>query len=202
VLDDVALDRLIAASGDNKQTFYQGHDYSADELARFYNMAAAQGQVLNSQERRLLGLVQENHMLSVERGRVVALGLQSLITFTAVQPDDPATPMDEGVDALRRESVLRHELSHGEYLTSSTYREHCHRFWRNALSDGERALWRKYLGELHYDTANAELMVNEMQAFLMHTADERVFNPELLGVSPARLQAMRDRFRDGMPRLR
>ena len=52
---------------------------------------------------------------------------------------------------------------------------------------------------MNYDPANEDLLVNEMQALLMHTPDTRAFGARVLGVSDAQLNDMRARFRKGMP---
>ena len=199
VLDDSSLKDLIARSGDNQKTFYQGHGYVAEQLARFYTLARAQGVALNPQEQRLRQMLLDARGLSVHGMGYSAPGLQSVVSFTATQADDPRTPQDEGIDALRRESVLRHELSHGMFFTDRRYREHCWRFWRERLNDSERQLLRAMLGRLNYDTGNQTLMVNEAQAFLMHTPDARAFNAAALGVTQTQLADMRRRFLLGAP---
>ena len=199
VLDDRALGELITRQGDNVQTFYQGHGYVVEQLARFFTLAAAQGLTLNMQELRLRQLLLDARSLSAQASAYVAQGLQSVVTFTATQVDDPRTPQDEGIDAMRRESVLRHELSHGLFFTDRRYREHCWRYWRERLSEEERQLFRGVLARLHYDAGNEELMVNEVQAFLMHTPDMRAFNAAALGVTATRLADLRRRFLPGAP---
>lgn len=199
VLDDRALGELITRQGDNEQTFYQGHGYVVEQLARFFTLAAAQGLTLNMQELRLRQLLLDARSLSAQASAFVAQGLQSVVTFTATQTDDPRTPQDEGIDAMRRESVLRHELSHGLFFTDRRYREHCWRYWRERLSEEERQLFRSVLARLHYDAGNEELMVNEAQAFLMHTPDMRAFNATALGVTAAKLADLRRRFLPGAP---
>lgn len=199
VLDDRALGELITRQGDNEQTFYQGHGYVVEQLARFFTLAAAQGLTLNLQELRLRQLLLDARSLSAQASAFVAQGLQSVVTFTATQTDDPRTPQDEGIDATRRESVLRHELSHGLFFTDRRYREHCWRYWRERLSEEERQLFRSVFARLHYDAGNEELMVNEAQAFLMHTPDMRAFNATALGVTAAKLADLRRRFLPGAP---
>lgn len=201
LLDDAQLQQLMAHSRDNAQTFYQGHDYRSAALARFFQMARQQRLALNPQEQRLFQMLVGAGMLSDGPDAVVATGEQVLISFSATQPDDPATPMDESLDLRRRESVLYHELSHGEFFTSAAYREHCWRFWRERLSEAERQMLRSYLGQLDYDQNDEELVVNETQALLMHTPDVRAFNADSLGISDAALADLRERFRLGMPRL-
>ena len=200
LLNDDALIELIKQSGDTSETFYFGHDYRSDALARFFTMAAVQQVTLNPDELRLRNLLLEANFLREEGGRMVAdLDRPAIVTFTALQSDRPHTPVNESVDAQRREAILRHELSHGEFFTNVDYRNHCWIFWRQ-LSDSERRLLRQFLTEQGYDPQNEELMVNEAQAFLMHTPDDRVINADLIGFSQSQLDNLRTRFKQGLPR--
>ncbi|KQP35451.1 hypothetical protein ASF44_19090 [Pseudorhodoferax sp. Leaf274] len=202
VLGDAELASLIRASGDNAATFYLGHDYTAEGLARFFSLAQAQGVALAAAELRLRQLLLDTGMLAEGGGGGApayrATGPGAVVSFSAVQADDPATTQDESMDERRRASVLRHELSHGDFFTKASYRAHCWRFWRQ-LDDAERASWRRYLRGLGYDDADEELMVNETQALLMHTPDTRDFNAAALGVTPAQLEALRMRFQLSAP---
>jgi hypothetical protein len=199
VLSDPELSALIARHGDNAQTFYAGHDYDDAAMAQFFRLAAAQRQPLNPQEERLRRLLVQAGFLGEGAQAVASSHAQALVTFTAVQADDPATPLDETVDKRRRESVLRHEYSHGRYYTSPTYREHCRRFWREALTTLQRESMRAYLARLGYDRSNEDLMVNEAQALLMHTPDTRAFDAASVGIAPKELAALRRRFLQKAP---
>jgi hypothetical protein len=139
-------------------------------------------------------LVEAGVLRADERLGYKPLGTQAVVSFTAEQQDDPTTEADETVDSRRRESVLLHELSHGEYFTNAAYRAHCWDYWRKQLTERERQLFRAYLEKLDYNTRDEELMVNETQAVLMHTPDTRAFNAEALGVSPVELERLRTRF--------
>lgn len=201
VLPDAELAAFIRASGDTGATFYLGHDYTAADMARFFNAAAEQQVPLDAQEQGLRSLLLQIGMLVTDsqgvqgsEGRLVASGRAALVTFSAPQENDPEIPPDEAMDRTRRASILSHELSHGIYFTRTAYRDYCHRFWQEQLTASERALWRRYLGRLGYDGKNEDLLVNETQALLMHTSDERDFNAEVLGVNQATLESMRNRF--------
>lgn len=50
--------------------------------------------------------------------------------------------------------------------------------------------------------SNEELLINEMQAYLMFTHDPKSFSARKLGVPDAELQRMRDAFRRGKPPTR
>ncbi|MBT9459315.1 MAG: hypothetical protein IV097_22045 [Burkholderiaceae bacterium] len=194
VLSDAELQALVAGAGDNVETFYQGHDYTGINIARFFSLAASQKVTLNEQELRLRTLLLQEGVMREEGGAYSAFSRQAVIGFSAVQPDNPATKQDETIDLQRRESVLLHELSHGKFFTRNDYQQACWAFWKEALTDAERRLFRDYLARNDYDPGNEELMVNETQALLMHTPDTRAFSATTLGVSEAQLASFRARF--------
>jgi hypothetical protein len=200
VLNDSELAALVKGSGDSTASFYQGHDYPAAKVARFFTLAAASQTALNAQERQLLDKLQHAGLITGDaRSGYSAAGMQAVVSFTALQADDPTTAADEQIDPVRRKAVLLHELSHGEFFTNPSYEAHSKAFWSRRLSAQERAIWKKYLGGLDYDPADLDLMANETQAMLMHTPDPRAFNASALGVSDAALASMRARFRTGEP---
>ena len=199
VLDDTALAALIARSGDNLQTFYQGHDYNGAGLARFYQLVDGQTQALNAPEQRMRQLLVAQGLLKPAAGGLQPVGVQAVITYTAIQKDDPSTPLDETIDERRRESILRHEASHGRFYTRPAYAAHCRRFWREALDDTQREAFRRYLATLGYDRKDEELMLNEAQAFLLHTPDTRAFSAEGVGIPEEVLAELRTRFWRTLP---
>jgi hypothetical protein len=200
VMADAELNQLLRANGDSVASFFQGHDYTGEMLARFFSLASRQQVPLKHQEMALRVLLVDAKVLRPEQaGTFSAVGIQAVVSFTAAQEDDPLTKADESVDAWRRESVLRHELSHGEFFTNADYRAYCWDFWRHTLSERERKLVRQYLAGLDYNPGDEELMVNEMQATLMHTPDDRAFSAAALGVSTADMNRLRAQFRRGDP---
>ncbi len=200
VLNDTELAAFIARGGDTTQTFYQGHDYDDVGLARFFAQVRAQGLVLNAQELRVLSELQAaGVMLAAAPATAPTNAPQAVITFTATQPDDTRTAGDESVDALRREAVLRHEVSHGRFYTRANYREHCLRFWRDVLSEAQREAVRRFLVGLAYNREDELLMVNEAQAFMMNTPDPRAFAASDIGMGDAELAALRLQFWRSLP---
>ena len=201
VLGDAELAALIKRSGDNSQTFYQGHDYDSAGLARFFARVTSQRLKLNASEERLRRELLAGGVLQADGAVLKPAGdaPQALITFTSTQPDDPKTPFDEAVDAVRRESVLRHEASHGRFYTQPSYREHCHKFWREAFNDAQRERFRVFLAGAGYNRDDEELMINEAQAFLLHTPDARAFTEGSIGASAGELEALRARFWRTLP---
>ena len=88
-----------------------------------------------------------------------------------------------------RAAILRHELSHGQFFSDPDYADYTRRFWRTALTEPERAGVRHFLGSQDYDTADEELMLNEMQAYLMFTLDPHFFSAADIGMTAATARA-------------
>jgi hypothetical protein len=185
VLSDAALAEAIRAGGDTMETFYFGHDYSAAELARFFALAAAQGLALNPQEQRLAALARARGWLEPGAdGALISL---------------PNAGLNPFIDVAGRDTILHHELSHGAYFTEPAYAGYTQQFWRDTLTPAQRAGFRAFLGSEGYDTGIEDLMMNEMQAYLMHTADPRFCTPAALHLTPAAMAALQAAFLRGMP---
>lgn len=200
VLNDTELAAFIARSGTNAETFYFGHDYRASDIARFFNLAQAGGVALNPDEIALRKLLIGHQFLRVsDAGYQAVPPGQALVSVAQLQADDPATPQNETIDPALRETILHHELSHGILFTDKAYREYSERFWRQEMSIAERTLFRNFLSSAGYDPANEWVMINETQAFLMHTPDTRAFSAAHLGVDEVTLARLRYRFANNAP---
>ncbi len=200
VLSDAELAAYIAGVGSSPRTLYFGHDYRASDVARFFNLARAGGVVLNQEEQALReALIGYRFLRATDAGYEAIPPDQALVSVVQLHADDPATPADETVDAGLRETVLHHELSHGIFFTDRAYREYSERFWRQAMSSEERRLFGNFLGSAGYDPANELVMINETQAYLMHTPDSRVFSAAHLGVTEAAFANLRRRFTTDAP---
>jgi len=200
VFSDEELTKFIAAAGENAATFFYGHDYEATAVAHFFTLAESQRLQLNSQEEHLLSVMLGASVLHRGSAGYLANEPKSAVIST-VQPqsDDPATPQNETVDAQLRETILRHELSHGEFFTNDAYRHYCEQFWHTNLSERERLLFRNFLSQAGYDPSDETLMINETQAYLMHTPDPRAFSAKRLGATSEELDDLRRRFAAGHP---
>jgi hypothetical protein len=185
VLDDQELDAAIRAGGDTIETFYYGHDYGADSLRRFFALAMQDGIRLNPEELALRRLLAQLGWLASE-----AHG--GLISLPRVGANAAVTPQ-------ARTSILRHELSHGEYFSNPAYAAYVHRFWQVHLTAAERDGVRRFLGSEEYDPTVEELVENEMQAYLMFTRDPVFFTPAQIGMSPERLATLQRSFHRDMP---
>ncbi len=183
VLDDAALYATIDAGRIQFDYFYDGHDYRAADLARFFATADEDGVVLNPSEQHLRA--------EIARVRASRLGFGALISL-------PQAGVD-ALDASMRAAILRHELSHGLYFTDPAYAAMVARFWQTTMTEAERADFRRFLGDGRYDTANDDLIRNEMQAYLVHTRDARFFSPAAAGLTNAEAARLRTSFVTAMP---
>ena len=184
LLTDAELAAVIRASGATPEAYYYGHDYRAADIARFFALAEQDHIALDPEEETLRQLTGE--------ARAGAPGFGALITL-------PRADAANQVDPAARATILHHELSHGAYFTEPAYTAFANHFWRQDLTEAERAAFRRYLQGEGYDPALEDLMINEAQAYLMHTADPRFFDPVKLGIPPGRLEALREQFFAGMP---
>lgn len=174
----------IAASGTTADTYYYGHDYSAAAVARFFALAAEEHMALRPEEEDLRRIT--------VRAAAEPAGFGAVITIVRADAANQVT-------AQARATILRHELSHGEYFTDPAYAAAVTHFWEAVLTGPERAAFRRYLAQEGYDPALEDLMRNEAQAYLMHTADPAFFDPARLGIPPGRLSQLRQEFLRGMP---
>ena len=183
VLGDDALEKAIRSTGAEPDNFYDGHDYRANDLVRFFALADRDGIRLNPDEVRLRDLLRT-------LGWTDAGAVGALITIPT---------LGAGIDSAARTSILRHEISHGQFFTDPNYAAFTQRFWQTELTEAERTAFRRFLSDQQYDATDETLMMNEMQAYLVHTYDRRFFSPDLVKIPADRIATLRRRFIAGMP---
>lgn len=186
VLNDADLDAVVLGGGETTETFYYGHDYGAESVNRFFRLADRDGIALRGEEEALRRLIiQEGWADPNARGALLSI---------------PGAGSHERIDKAARAVILHHELSHGEYFTNPDYAAFVHRFWTQALTNGERERMRRHLRAQGYDSGIEELMENEAQAYLMFTHSPEYFTPAMIGMTRARLNELRAAFHRTMPR--
>ena len=194
ILTDSELAALIARAGDSPETFYLGHDYRVADLATFFTMSRLQGLKLHAKEEQLLRILLTEGAIMGEEEFHPGKILGALITVAHLSSSDLALLKIPANDRILSAAILQHEISHGDFLTRPAYQAQTWRFWNTHLTEAERRQWRKLLLAMGYDTNNESLLVNEMQALLMHTPDARVFSPERLNITKKQLASQRRRF--------
>jgi hypothetical protein len=183
VVTEAELDAHIRATGGNPDAYYYGHDYRAADLARFFQLAAAENIPLNPFETWLRDRLDQFGWF-----RNGAVG--ALISIPGV---------GAAIDPTSRTTIFRHELSHAVYFTDPAYVALTRHLWTGLLTEQERDAIRTFLGNDGYDTRDEDLMANEGQAYLIHTRDPRYFMPAMVGIDPLREAMLRGPFIDAIP---
>jgi hypothetical protein len=185
ILTPEQLVRAIHSDSNPAPWFYYGHDYSVAELNHFFDVAARDAVPLTPEESALSRLLGQ-------------LGWRD-VTTSAALISIPRIGADSNVTTNARNTILTHELSHGEYFSNPAYADYVHRFWQSALTAPERDAIRAFLAREGYDRDNPEIMENEAQAYLLFTADANFFTPHDVGMTPARRADLRNQFLRDMP---
>ena len=67
------------------------------------------------------------------------------------------------------------------------------------MSEAQRSAFRKFLSSSSYSPDNEEMMINETQAYLLYTPDQRAFNPRMVGLREREIETLRSQFLAGFP---
>jgi hypothetical protein len=183
ILNADELDRAVTADGDADAGFYYGHDYSAASLRRFFSVADRAHVPLTPEEALLRHVLDRLGWLKPDAmaGLISAPGVAANVTTAA------------------RDTILTHELSHGEYFSNKAYASYVHRFVVESMTPVEQAAFRTYLAGEGYDTTNGELIENETQAYLLFTPDPKFFSPAQVHMTASRRAELRGQFLHDMP---
>lgn len=176
VLNEAEMAGAITRAGDSAATFYYGHNYRGADLARFFRLVREAGLALRPEEEWIAARLAEARALVPTGQEIVLLSI--------------AAP-DARLEASWRATILRHELGHGLYGTTPAYAAAVREAWRQGFTEAERAAFRAFLGREGYDTAIEELMIDETQAYLLHTPDQRFFAAQFVGMSEAEVARLR-----------
>ena len=200
VLSNQDLARYVEAARRTQADFAFGHDVLISELVQFFNFALRDKVELNPEEIALREFLMEQGLVRFWRGFYQAMKPGVVVLAIPQTQDRKATePM---VSPGARYAILLHELAHGEYYANPHYAKFCQRFWYETMTENQRELFKRFLANFNYAVNNEELLINEMQAYLMFTPDPKSFSARKLGVSDAELQSLRETFRRGSPPIR
>ncbi|MEF8769723.1 MAG: hypothetical protein ABTS16_14965 [Candidatus Accumulibacter phosphatis] len=200
VLSNQELARYVEAARRTQADFAFGHDVLISELVQFFNFALRDKVELNPEEIVIREFLMEQGLVRFWRGFYQAMKPGVVVLAIPQTQDRKATePM---VSPGARYAILLHELAHGEYYANPHYAKFCQRFWYETMTENQRELFKRFLANFNYAVNNEELLINEMQAYLMFTPDPKSFSARKLGVSDAELQSLRETFRRGSPPIR
>lgn len=197
VLSNEELANFIRAVGKTETTFAWGNDFLIGELVVFFNLADLGNVALNAEELALRDYLIERGFIVLRNGFYQARRSRAVIL--SIPRESSGGPGEPPVSSLARRTILTHELSHAEYYTNPLYAAYCRRFWHGVMTEQQRAAFRRFLAQESYNPDNEEMMINEMQAYLMYTPDPRAFNPRLVGLAEQEIETLRRRFLEGYP---
>ena len=197
-MDEMA--KYLRAIRRNQANFAYGHDFLVSELVLFFDLASRDKIELTAEEAKLRDFMVEQGMMEMWRGFYRAKKPDVVIlSIPQVQEKHDNEPR---VTELARRAIFTHELAHAEYYSNPYYSDYCRKFWYEKLSDAQRALFQKFLANYNYSINQQELLINEMQAYLMFTPDPNSFSAAKLGIEDKDLDAMRALFKQGRPPTR
>jgi hypothetical protein len=179
------------------ETLTVGNNMKTGELARFFNSARFQGEPITVHEQRLYDWLVHLQLLREEESGVAVVDPERIL-ISVPQASTVAGCAACNVSASQRAVILQHELSHARFATDTVYQNYVLWFWSNAMTLVQRDKFQRFLRARGYDSTIRELCANEMQAFLMHTHDPRMFTPADVGMTDSEIAELRRRFQDGL----
>jgi hypothetical protein len=193
VLTDAELTRYLEALGRSPETLSYGNNFTVGNLVLFFNVADDRGVDLNTFERALLKLLVDQQMVFKRTGFYQATEVDSVVL--SIPKTGAAPSAAQAVTRDIRNSILRHELSHAEFYVNARYAEFCRAFWREGLTEEQRNGFREFFARSTYDTSLEEVVINEWQAYLVHTPDKAAFRGAMVRMSDQDLDRLRDAFK-------
>lgn len=140
---------------------WNGHDYDAEDLARFFNKVNFEGHTITGGEEILLDILLKNGLLSYTKrgyrsngGAVVSCSRSSYYNH--------------------RNTILRHEAFHGLFFTSPKFRSVVSDVWKS-LDYQSKTIWKMYLEVLDYNTKDEELVMNEFMAYMLQQSEDETY---------------------------
>lgn len=178
------------------ETLTVGNNFRASQLARFFNTAHLQKEALTGDEQQLRDWLLQAGLLR-QAAEVLAAAEPEAVIVTLPQASSVPGCAACTVKDTHRKVILEHELSHAHFATDMHYRDYVMSFWTNLTAQDAGAKFIQFLRKRGYNTDDQELLANEMQAFLMHTPDTKMFAAAAVGMTDAELDEIRRQFREG-----
>jgi hypothetical protein len=132
---------------------YNAHDYRAEDLARFFTVAAKDPSGLSLEEGVLARILTENGVVKKTSDGFAA-------------GDGCVLSISRSSAPVLRSLLMTHESFHGLFFVLPAFREATEAAWA-ALSADEQAAWMDYLAAHGYNTGDHYLVVNEFQSYLL-----------------------------------
>jgi len=191
------VQKWLAQNAASIDSLTVGNNMKTGELARFFNSARFQGEPMTVHEQRLYESLLQLQLLKEEDSGVAVVDPERILV-SVPQASIVAGCAGCTVTPSTRAVILQHELSHARFATDTVYQNYAIWFWANTLSLTQRDKFQRFFRARGYDPTIRELCANEMQAFLLHTPDPRMFSAADVGMTDAELAELRQRFQEGL----
>ncbi len=178
---DMPHDRVVSMSavaanarrfGEDPAGLTAGNNFSAAQIAQFFEVAQRQRARLTEGERALQALLTRWGLIHREAGATGEGGTTwraaSSRDFLVTIPGMGKGPAGEVIDAQVRAAILSHELGHWRFFSDAAYAHACRTFWWHQLTHTEREALTGELAGMGYDPSD-RIVIDEMQAYLLHT---------------------------------
>ncbi|MBT8439945.1 MAG: FHA domain-containing protein, partial [Gammaproteobacteria bacterium] len=199
VLSEFEFEKFLKTHALSTESFNLGHDYTSHHLTQFFKLTQQHGIALRPEEKQLKALLVKHGLINNDLTAISEQDKKVIISITQQTIEFDKNNNEINVTLDTRKSVLRHELSHGEFFSNPSYREYAENFWNNEIPDYLRRRIGRFLTDLGYDISDKILTINEMQAFLFHTDHESIFSAQDIGITVKELHEIRKRFFEGLP---
>jgi hypothetical protein len=152
----------LAGDGEIAQQHgWNAHDYRAEDLARFFDLARIQDFPLLAEERELERILLDQGIVRREGGEIRA-GEGGIISISRESPD------------YLRSLFMVHEAYHGLFFIDEDFRDFSRSRW-GSLSRTARRFILSYFDYQHYDITDQYLVLNE---FMAHVLQQPVLRAE------------------------
>lgn len=199
VLSNAEFAKYLEAVRRSQADFAFGHDFLLNELVLFFSLADRDKIELYPEEIAVRDFLLEQGAIKLWRGIYQVDRSRANLVVLSVPQVQERRDNEPPITPFARRAIVLHELAHGEFYTNKYYADYCRKFWNTVLTEDQRAAFKRFLSNYNYTLNADELLVNEMQAYLMFTPDTASFSARKLGVAQADLEAMRDAFVNGNP---
>jgi hypothetical protein len=193
VLSEQEFETYLQSVGKTQETLSYGNNFTIGNLVVFFNLADDRGVPLNEYERAVLGLLTRLQLVVKRTGFYQAKDPDAVVLSVPQVGAAPAGTQD--VTLSIRTSILSHELSHAEFYTNGLYAEFCRYFWRQVLNDEQRKGFRDFFERSTYDANLEDVVINEWQAYFVHTNERAAFRGSLVGIPEEELERLRGEFK-------
>ena len=133
---------------------WNAHDYHAEDLARFFEVARLEDFPLLDEERGLYTLLLENGVLRRTPGGEIVPGTGAVLSVSR-----------ESSDYLRSRFMI-HECFHGLFFIDEDFRNFSASRWEIFSPEAKR-FFSSYLDSMRYDLSVSYLVVNEFMAYCL-----------------------------------